>query len=110
MSILLGKNHQINEKKLDKNGFVISNVGRMENSFQRIQHYTYAQSILENVQDPLQEVFLQKSSGEYYKLPEIPKLSKNIAGIEKLDKEEAIKSNRHRIDIETTSCIYLEGD
>ena len=38
------------------------------------------------------EVFLQKSSGEYYKLPGIPKLVKNIATIEKPDKEEAVKA------------------
>ena len=44
------------------------------------------------VQDLLEEVFLQKSSGKYYKLPGIPKLAKNIATIEKPDKEEAVKS------------------
>ena len=48
------------------------------------------------MQDLLEEVFLQKSSGEYYKLPEIPKLAKNIATIEKPDKEEAVKSMRTR--------------
>ena len=40
------KSHQINKKKLDKNGFVISNVDKMKNIFQRIRHCTSAQSIL----------------------------------------------------------------
>ena len=44
------------------------------------------------MQDLLEEVFLQKSSGKYYKLPGIPKLAKNIATIEKPDKKEAVKS------------------
>ena len=44
------------------------------------------------VQDLLEEMFLQKSSSEYYKLPGILKLAKNIATIEKPDKEEAVKS------------------
>ena len=44
------------------------------------------------MQDLLEEVSLQKSSGEYYKLPGIPKLVKNIATIEKPDKEEAVKA------------------
>ena len=48
------------------------------------------------MQDLLEEVFLQKSSGEYYKLPGIPKLAKNIATIENPDKEEAVKSMRTR--------------
>ena len=48
------------------------------------------------VQDLLEEEFLQKSSGEYYKLPGIPKLAKNIGIIEKPDKEEAVKSMRTR--------------
>ena len=48
------------------------------------------------VQDLLEEVFLQKSSGEYCKLPGIPKLAKNIANIQKPDKEEAVKSMRTR--------------
>ena len=43
------------------------------------------------MQDLLEEVFLQKSSGEYYKLPGIPKLVKSIATT-KRHKEEAIKS------------------
>ena len=45
------------------------------------------------VQD-LEEKFLQKSSGEYYKLPGIPKLAINIATIGKPDKVEAVKSMR----------------
>ena len=44
------------------------------------------------MQDLLEEMFLQKSSSEYYKLPGILKLAKNIATIEKPDKEEAVKS------------------
>ena len=46
------------------------------------------------VQDLLEEVFIQKSSGEYHKLPGISKPAKNIATIEKPDKEEAVKSMR----------------
>ena len=48
------------------------------------------------VQDLLEEKFLQKSSGEYYKLLGIPKLAKNIATIEEPDEEEAVKSMRTR--------------
>ena len=48
------------------------------------------------VQDLLEEAFLQKSSGEYQKSTGIPELAKNIATIEKPDKEEAIKSMRTR--------------
>ena len=48
------------------------------------------------MQDLLEEAFLQKSSGEYCKLPGIPKLAKNIANIQKPDKEEAVKSMRTR--------------
>ena len=43
------------------------------------------------MQDLLEEVFLQKSSGEYYKLIGIPKLTKNIATIEKPDIDETVK-------------------
>ena len=48
------------------------------------------------MQDLLEEVFSQKSSGEYYKFPGIPKMAKNIVTIEKPDKEEAVKSMRTR--------------
>ena len=51
------------------------------------------------VQDLLEELFLQKSFGEYYKWPGIPKLAEIIATIEKsidIDKEEAVKSMRTR--------------
>ena len=41
-------------------------------------------------------MFLQKSTGEYYKLLGILKLAKNIVTIEKPDKEEAVKSMRTR--------------
>ena len=44
------------------------------------------------MQDLLEEVFLQKSSAEYYKLIGIPKLTKNIATIEKPDIDETGKS------------------
>ena len=51
------------------------------------------------VQDLLAELFLQKSSGEYYKLPGIPKLAKNVANIQKPDKEEAVNSMRTRFSL-----------
>ena len=44
------------------------------------------------MQDLLEEVFLQKSSAAYYKLIGIPKLTKNIATIEKPDIDETVKS------------------
>ena len=44
------------------------------------------------MQDLLEEVLLQNSSGEYCKLPGTPKPTKNIATIEMPDKDEAIKS------------------
>ena len=51
------------------------------------------------MQDLLEELFLQKSSGEYYKLPGIPKLAKNVANIQKPDKEEAVNSMRTRFSL-----------
>ena len=44
--------HQIlsnKQKKLAKNGFAVSNVERIKNVFQRIQHHTSAQSILKSM-------------------------------------------------------------
>ena len=54
------KSHHINKNKLDKNGLVISNVDRMENIFQRIPHYTSAESILKKM--------WKRSASKFYQL------------------------------------------
>ena len=51
---------QTHKKKLDKNGFVVSNVGRRKNIVQRIRHYAFAQNILNKV--VLKEIYRNVSS------------------------------------------------